>query len=90
EIGELKEAAASGDEAHIEEELGDLLFVCANLARRMKIDPEQALRKANAKFERRFRAMEVIASEDNGPKFKERSLEDQEALWQAVKRAEKG
>lgn len=90
EISELKDAAASGDAAHIAEELGDLLFVCANLARRMKIDPEQALRNANAKFERRFRAMEAHARTDGGPDFKERSLDEQEALWQAVKRQEKG
>lgn len=89
EIGELQEAEASGDSAHIEEEVGDLLFVCANLARRLKIDPEQALRQANLKFERRFRGMEDIARQDGGPDFSERSLDDQEALWQAVKRLEK-
>lgn len=88
EVAEAKEAAASGDADHIEEELGDLLFVAANLARRYKVDPEAALRKANAKFERRFKAMEAHA-EETGQDFANLDLNAQEALWQTVKQAEK-
>ncbi len=65
--------------------MGDLLFAAANLARHHKVDPEAALRAANLKFERRFRAMEAMA----GPvAFPDLSLAQQEALWQAVKAAE--
>lgn len=87
ETEELKEAVGSGDSAAVAEEMGDLLFVCANLARRLKVDPEVALRDANAKFERRFRAMEALAKE-RGEVFSELDLEAQEVLWQAVKAAE--
>jgi MazG family protein len=89
ETGEVKEAIASGDGAAIEDELGDLLFVAANLARRLNVDPEVALRKANSKFERRFRAMEAAAMAD-GVDFSALSLDEQEAYWQRVKKAEKG
>jgi len=85
---EVREAIASGDADAIEDELGDLLFVCANLARKVKIDPEQALRRANAKFERRFKAMEALAAEQSQD-FAALDLDAQEALWQAVKAAEK-
>lgn len=88
EIDEVRGAIHDGDPAALEEELGDLLFVCANLARRLKTDPETALRKANDKFERRFRAMEALAPE-RGAEFSALSLDEQESLWQAVKRAEK-
>jgi len=87
EIGEVREAMAEQDADHIEEELGDLLFVAANLARRLKVDPEVALRKANAKFERRFRGMESRA-EGGEEGFAALSLDQQEALWQAVKHDE--
>ncbi|MFN7179227.1 nucleoside triphosphate pyrophosphohydrolase [Hyphomonas sp.] len=88
ETAELKAAIASGDAADIEDEMGDLLFVAANLARRLEIDPEQALRKANAKFERRFRAMEAAALAE-GVDFSALSLDEQEAYWQRVKKAER-
>lgn len=88
EIGEVREAVADGIQGHIEDEIGDLLFVVANLARRLSIDPEEALRKANAKFERRFRAMES-AAESKGETFSNLSLENQEEYWQSVKRIEK-
>lgn len=81
EIEELSDAAPE----EREEEAGDLLFAAVNLVRAYGIDAEQALRAANAKFERRFRAMEDLAGGD----FDTRSLEAQEELWQAVKRAEK-
>lgn len=76
------------DADHIEEEIGDLLFVAVNLARRLKVDPEIALRRANMKFERRFRSMEDLAS-DQDIQFSSLSLNEQESLWQQVKRNEK-
>ena len=87
ELEEVREAIDEGDADHIEEEIGDFIFVAVNLARRLDIDPEVALRKANDKFERRFRAMEARAKggEDG---FAALDLEAQEALWQAVKRDE--
>ena len=87
EIGEVKEAISLNNSAAIEDEIGDLLFVCANLARRFNINPETALRKANAKFERRFRGMEALASKQQKD-FKDLPLDAQEALWMAVKREE--
>ncbi len=88
EKAEIEEAMASEDQAHIEEEIGDLLFVVANLARRLKVDPEIALRKANVKFERRFRAMESLA-EENSVDFSSLTLEEQEAYWQQIKATER-
>ncbi len=87
ETAEIKEAMASGDQGHVEEEIGDLLFVIANLARRLKVDPEIALRKANSKFERRFREMEALAVKRQID-FSSLTLEAQEAYWQEVKVAE--
>ena len=87
ETAEVREAIATGVQDDIEDEIGDLLFVGANLARRLGIDPEQALRRANAKFERRFRAMEAAAAED-GAEFASLDLEAQESYWQRVKRTE--
>tara|TARA_R110000851_G_scaffold188046_1_gene338015 strand:- start:241 stop:1071 length:831 start_codon:yes stop_codon:yes gene_type:complete len=88
ETAEVREAIATGVQDNIEDEIGDLLFVGANLARRLGIDPEQALRRANAKFERRFRAMEAAAADD-GKDFGSLDLETQESYWQRVKRTEK-
>jgi len=88
ETREVQEAIKSGIQDDIEDELGDLLFVAANLSRRLNVDPEHALRRANAKFERRFRAMEAAAAAD-GVIFAELSLDEQEAYWQQVKRVEK-
>ena len=79
---ELDEIADAPPE-HLEEEVGDLLFAVVNFARFLKIDPEEALRKANRKFERRFRTIEAE------PGFVEMSLDQQEALWTDAKRAEK-
>jgi uncharacterized protein YabN with tetrapyrrole methylase and pyrophosphatase domain len=88
ELAELNEARLSGDQAAIEEEMGDILFVMANLARKLKVDPEEALRKANAKFTRRFQHIEARLAEQGkaGPQ----PLDDMEALWVEAKRAEKG
>ena len=81
-LEELDEiASAPADE--LEEEVGDLIFAVVNFARFLKIDPEQALRTANRKFERRFRTIEME------PGFEAMSLEEKEALWTAAKRSEK-
>src|SRR5690606_1861259 len=80
EVRELGEASPSKRL----EEAGDLLFAAVNLVRAYGIGAEEALRAANEKFERRFRAMEALAGED----FSSLKLEQQEALWQEVKRAE--
>lgn len=88
ELREFDDARDAGDQNHIEEEMGDILFVVANIARKTGIDPETALRKANYKFERRFRAMESLA-EKNGNTFSSLDLEAQEELWQKTKSDEK-
>jgi len=88
EIEELRGAMRSGDRALIEDEMGDLLFLAANLARQMGIDPAAALRHANGKFEQRFRAMEHAAG---GPEsLAGLSLDQMEALWQEIKRLPPG
>ncbi len=88
ETQEIEEALAGGDKAAIHEEIGDLLFVIANLARHVDAEPEGCLAAANAKFERRFKGIEA-ALEAEGRTAKEASLDEMEALWQAVKKAEK-
>src|SRR6266566_1685908 len=80
-------ALKGGGQQKIEEEMGDLLFAAVNLARFLHVDPEIALKKANAKFSRRFRAMEARARE-SGREFKNLSREEMEALWDATKNAE--
>jgi len=89
ELAEVRAASHESPAASPEifEEIGDLLFAAANLARKLDVDAEAALRAANAKFERRFRAMEVLAAE-RGWEFAELNLAAQESLWQAVKRGE--
>ena len=82
-IEEIEELKAASPET-LEEEAGDLLFATVNFVRAHGVDAESALRAANAKFERRYRAMEKKASGD----FAALSLDEQEALWQAVKRDE--
>jgi ATP diphosphatase len=80
---ELAEVADAATDAERAEEVGDLLFALVNWARHLGVDAEAALRAANAKFERRFRAME----EAEGAAFAGLSLEEKEARWQAVKRS---
>jgi ATP diphosphatase len=89
ELAEVRAASRDVPAASEEifEEVGDLLFAAANLARKLEVDAEAALRAANAKFERRFRAMEALAAE-RGWEFSELNLAAQESLWQAVKRGE--
>jgi ATP diphosphatase len=85
ETDEVSEALRSGDRAHVIEEIGDLLFVIANLARHVGADPESALAAANAKFENRFRHVEqALAGEGKSPEAA--TLEEMEAHWQAAKR----
>jgi len=88
EADELVEARAHMGQDAIEEEFGDLLFVVANLARHLKIDPEAALRSANAKFTRRFAAVEDALSE-RGKRPEDSSLEEMDALWDVAKLQEK-
>lgn len=85
-VEELAEVAAASNDAERQDEIGDLLFAVVNWSRKLGIDPEVALRGANAKFERRFRHMEDSA----GAGFAALSLDDKEALWSDAKRAERG
>jgi ATP diphosphatase len=93
ELAEVREAVAAAGESDaaaarkVFEEVGDLLFAAANLARKLDVDAEAALRAANVKFERRFRGMERLAAQ-RGEDFESLSLAAQEALWQEVKRAD--
>lgn len=84
ELTEMREAMASGDRDAMEDELGDILFVATNLARQLDIDPGTALRRGNAKFEKRFRAMEDVVGGHDG--LAEMGLDELEALWQKVKK----
>lgn len=93
EIGELKAAieetsADAKDAKRVAEEFGDLLFVMANVARHLGIDPEAALRDANAKFVRRFESIEAALAAD-GRKPEDSTLEEMDALWDAAKAAER-
>ncbi|MGH7032024.1 MAG: nucleoside triphosphate pyrophosphohydrolase [Stellaceae bacterium] len=89
EIAELEVEIDAGreggaDRARVEDEMGDILFAAANLARKLDLDPEAALRRATTKFERRFRALEALAAERGIGA----NLDALEALWQEVKREE--
>jgi MazG family protein len=85
ELREFDEARARASQPDLEDELGDLLFVLVNLARFVKVDPEQALRKTNAKFRRRFGYVEQKLAE-RGKTTRESSVEEMESLWQEAKR----
>jgi len=87
ETVELESAVHEKDHRRTEEEMGDFLFAAVNLARFLHVDPEIALKKANAKFSQRFRAMEARARE-SGREFKDLPREEMEALWEATKEAE--
>lgn len=88
EAAELAGARENADMEHIEHEIGDLLFTLVNLARFLHIDPEQALRKTNGRFRRRFRFVEDQVK-SAGAKLQETPLDRMEELWQEAKRLEK-
>lgn len=84
ELEEVRDAVARGDAAHVAEEVGDLLFVVAQLARKLGVDPEGALRNANRKFTGRFHKVEARVVAD-GRDIRTVPLEDLETIWQAIK-----
>ena len=88
EIGELRGAMRDGDEADVEDELGDLLFTVANLARHLGVDPETSARGAGNKFERRFRELEARAREGGAP-AEARDPAVLEAIWSRIKARER-
>ncbi len=85
EIAELREAVASADAAHVQEEIGDLLFTIANIARKVNVNPEEALQSTNRKFMSRFQWMESRVEN-----FEGMSLEEMDRLWDEAKAAERG
>ena len=87
ELKELAEAVAAGDQSAAEDEYGDLLFMVVNAGRGLGLQAEDALRRANAKFERRYRAAEDLAGGQST--FASLPLDDQDALWHQVKRGER-
>jgi ATP diphosphatase len=88
ELDELKVELRGGDKARITDEMGDVLFSWANLARAHDVDPEDGLRQTNAKFERRFRRIEALLAE-RGKTPKDSDLAEMESLWQQAKREER-
>lgn len=89
EIGELRAEIAHGSPRDkLEDELGDVLFVACNLARKLDIDPSTALRRANAKFERRFRHMEMLAADAGRELGPAMPLAEQDALWNIARQAD--
>jgi uncharacterized protein YabN with tetrapyrrole methylase and pyrophosphatase domain len=85
ELAELAEARRHASQAELEDEIGDLLFVLVNLARFVKVDPEQALRRTNAKFRERFGYIERKLAE-RGKKLEDSNIAEMEELWQEAKR----
>jgi len=85
EIGELERETSNGKRETIEDEVGDVLFAVVNLARKLGVEPNQALEKANDKFTRRFETMERLA-EQRGVEVGRASLEELDSLWDEVKR----
>ncbi|AGT08060.1 nucleoside triphosphate pyrophosphohydrolase [Paracoccus aminophilus] len=88
ETAEVIEARDHKDQAALTEEFGDLLFVMANLARHLQVDPEEALRAANTKFTRRFRSIEAALAK-SGRRPEDSDLAEMDALWDAAKEAER-
>jgi MazG family protein len=89
ELAELDAAHASGNTEHVTEELGDALFTLVNLGRKLDVDAEEALRAANAKFERRFRHMETLAR-SRGRALEELSPAEWDVLWNESKISQRG
>ena len=88
EIGEIEWEMAAGSAAdRLEDEIGDLLFNCANLARKFDVDPETALKRGNAKFGRRFRRIEALLAAD-GKRPEDATLAEMEVLWCRAKQEE--
>ena len=85
ELAELAEARRGAAQPEIENEIGDLLFVIVNIARFLKVDPEQALRGTNAKFRQRFGYIERKLAE-RGKRPEDSNIEEMEALWQEAKK----
>lgn len=86
EVGELRAALQRNDSAEVEEEFGDLLFSCVNLARHLRLDAETSLRRASSKFERRFAAMEALAGEA-GQSLASLDEDQLDRLWEQAKAA---
>ncbi|MGR9100269.1 MAG: nucleoside triphosphate pyrophosphohydrolase [Gammaproteobacteria bacterium] len=84
ELEEVREAWKSGDQAHIQEEIGDLLLVVVNLSRHLKINPEIALKESNKKFSRRFNYIEKKV-ESSGRELKDCELEELDSIWNEAK-----
>lgn len=88
ELAELREAVDRGDEKEIESELGDLLFTIANIARKLEVNPEEALQSTNRKFMRRFESMERTVRAQ-GKNLDQLTLEEMDRLWDEAKAAER-
>ncbi|MDR1132538.1 MAG: nucleoside triphosphate pyrophosphohydrolase, partial [Synergistaceae bacterium] len=88
ELGELSVEITNGDAQTVREELGDAFFALANMARHLKIDPEEALQEANEKFIRRFRTVEHLSADEN-LRMEEAPLDKLEALWRSAKDIER-
>ena len=89
ELAELREAIAEGDAEHVHEEIGDLLFTIANIARKVNVNPEEALQSTNRKFMRRFEAIEARVREGD-QNLDQLELEEMDRLWDEAKAAERG
>src|ERR1051326_828568 len=89
EIAELHEAIDCGDESRVHDEIGDLLFTVANIARKLNVNAEEALQSANGKFTRRFGPMESSVRE-TGRNLDQLTLEEMDSLWDEAKAAERG
>jgi MazG family protein len=89
ELGEIRAEVAAANAATIADECGDLLFVCVNLLRHLGVDPESALRSTNAKFERRFRAVEERMRQEGIGELATAGIDRLEGAWQAVKAEER-
>jgi MazG family protein len=88
EMGELRDAVANSNAVSIEEEIGDLLFTLANVARKLEINPEEALQSSNRKFLRRFESMEAVVRA-SGRNLDDLNLEEMDRLWDDAKSAER-